>query len=248
MKFSILIALLCTLLFTRSAEVNKSLLNVKVEEGGSGDTLINVIEKVDGETPDDTEWSGDDADDAEESGSGSGSGDDPTIVKVNTTATVSPTFKIDTSRLQTTQRVVVINDRDGSTTVTTTDKATTKKKVDEGFKSVVTTMGNSVEDDPWDTVVKNTTGDGLNEIQTDKSTGDNDSGNSGVENSGVNFTVAIIVGVVVGAILSILIIVFLVYRLRKKDEGSYSLDEPSSAMLRADTDSPPPKGKEEYYA
>jgi len=249
MKFSILIALLCTLLFTRSAEVNKSLL--KVEEVGSGDPLIiSVIEKGDGDTPDDTEWSGDDAVDAEESGSGSGSGGDPIIVKVNTTATVSPTFKIDTSRLQTTQRVVVINDRDGSTTVTTsTDKATTKKKVDEGFTSLVTTMGNSVEDERWGNIVKNTTGNDIIVIQTDKSTGDNnDSGNSDVENSGVNFTVAIIVGVVVGAILSILIIVFLVYRLRKKDEGSYSLDEPSSAMLRADTDSPPPKGKEEYYA
>lgn len=64
--------------------------------------------------------------------------------------------------------------------------------------------------------------------------------------SGVNFTVGIIIGVVVGAILAILIIVFLVYRLRKKDEGSYSLDEQSStAFIRSEAD----KGKgKEYYA
>jgi len=160
---------------------------------------------------------------------GSGSGVRPTNM------TVKPT---------TIQTVVVINPGDGSTTASTTIVDITTKK------SVITEIDNNV--DPSSNQRKNQTGSTVivdNEIpDVAQSTREDIVDDSALANSGVNFTVAIIVGVVVGAILSILIIVFLVYRLRKKDEGSYSLDEQSSAMLRADTDSPPPKGKEEYYA
>lgn len=33
-------------------------------------------------------------------------------------------------------------------------------------------------------------------------------------------------GVVVGVLMTILLVMFIIYRMRKKDEGSYSLDEP----------------------
>ncbi|VDK75058.1 unnamed protein product [Litomosoides sigmodontis] len=37
---------------------------------------------------------------------------------------------------------------------------------------------------------------------------------------------ALIGGIVVGILASILLVMFVVYRMRKKDEGSYALDEP----------------------
>lgn len=135
----------------------------------------------------------------------------------------------------------------GSGEIEPTETATTGKKEETSVvvditlvpsTAETTTMENCVEcvnvDDPDDD--KNNVGD------KDKQ-GAKDSKNG---KSGVNFTVGIIIGVVVGAILAILIIVFLVYRLRKKDEGSYSLDEQSStAYLRGETDKE--KGKE-YFA
>lgn len=63
---------------------------------------------------------------------------------------------------------------------------------------------------------------------------------------GLSFTTGIIIGVVVGAVLALLIILFLVYRLRKKDEGSYSLEEPITGYSRQEPGSPT-SGKE-YFA
>jgi hypothetical protein len=37
---------------------------------------------------------------------------------------------------------------------------------------------------------------------------------------------AVIGGAVVGLLFAILVVMFIVYRMRKKDEGSYALDEP----------------------
>lgn len=37
---------------------------------------------------------------------------------------------------------------------------------------------------------------------------------------------AVIGGAVVGLLCAILLVMFIVYRMRKKDEGSYALDEP----------------------
>ena len=39
---------------------------------------------------------------------------------------------------------------------------------------------------------------------------------------------AVIGGAVVGLLAAILLVMFIVYRMRKKDEGSYALDEPKS--------------------
>lgn len=39
-------------------------------------------------------------------------------------------------------------------------------------------------------------------------------------------SVAVIGGAVVGLLCAILVVMFIVYRMRKKDEGSYALDEP----------------------
>jgi len=230
---------ICVLFVTRSEVRSKkplltSRLNIEEGDGGSGDPVRKVIEK-NVIPPDDTEASGGESDDDEDNDGGSGSGMGSGSGVRPTNMTVKPT---------TIQTVVVINPGDGSTTASTTIVDITTKK------SVITEIDNNV--DPSSNQRKNQTGSTVivdNEIpDVAQSTREDIVDDSALANSGVNFTVAIIVGVVVGAILSILIIVFLVYRLRKKDEGSYSLDEQSSAMLRADTDSPPPKGKEEYYA
>ena len=54
----------------------------------------------------------------------------------------------------------------------------------------------------------------------------------------ISFTTVIIIGVVVGALLAVLVILLLVYRLRKKDEGSYSLDEPITGYTKQEPGSP----------
>jgi len=244
MKLEILLTALFSLCIVHTiGKVTGDLL--KIEEGGSGtenETLVNTIEKINGGSKNkqidvDTEGSG---------GSGSGYGDDEDdvgsggsgSVPVRVYSTVSPTFKINTDRTNTSQTVVVINV--GSTAAAVTEGVqmtpvviTESKVIVDSGDSELTNEVESTPDVPVD--IDN------NVIKTDKATGSKDE-----SDSGINFTVAIVVGVVVGAILSILIIVFLVYRLRKKDEGSYSLDEPSSAMLPAD--SPHSKEKGDYYA
>ena len=62
----------------------------------------------------------------------------------------------------------------------------------------------------------------------------------------ISFTTGIIIGVVVGALLTVLVILLLVYRLRKKDEGSYSLEEPITGYTKQEPGSPV-SGKE-YFA
>ena len=62
----------------------------------------------------------------------------------------------------------------------------------------------------------------------------------------ISFTTGIIIGVVVGALLAVLVILLLVYRLRKKDEGSYSLEEPITGYTKQEPGSPT-SGKE-YFA
>ena len=54
----------------------------------------------------------------------------------------------------------------------------------------------------------------------------------------ISFTTGIIIGVVVGALLAVLVILLLVYRLRKKDEGSYSLEEPITGYTKQEPGSP----------
>lgn len=45
-------------------------------------------------------------------------------------------------------------------------------------------------------------------------------------NGVITFLAAVIGGAVVGLLCAILVVMFIVYRMRKKDEGSYALDEP----------------------
>ncbi|KAF2343735.1 Syndecan/Neurexin domain, partial [Trinorchestia longiramus] len=54
---------------------------------------------------------------------------------------------------------------------------------------------------------------------------------------------AFIGGAVVGLLCAILLVMFVVYRMRKKDEGSYPLDEPKRVPL---TSSYASSGKEIY--
>ena len=72
------------------------------------------------------------------------------------------------------------------------------------------------------------------------------SGNNGASKPAISFTTGIIIGVVVGALLAVLVILVLVYRLRKKDEGSYSLEEPITGYTKQEPGSPV-SGKE-YFA
>jgi hypothetical protein len=55
----------------------------------------------------------------------------------------------------------------------------------------------------------------------------------------------VIGGAVVGLLCAILLVMFIVYRMRKKDEGSYSLDEPK----RSTSANPYARGaNKEFYA
>lgn len=233
-----LLIVVCALFVTRSAvrSDKKPLLTYEEGDAGSGDTVRKVIEK-NVVIPDDTESSGegepsdDDTEDDEEGSGGSGSGEGSGYIR-RTNGTISPA---------TTQTVVVINNGDGASTTKT------KIVVDVTTKDVDPVDINNNVDPDSNNNEKEFNNTFSNVIPDTQKSTDILIDDTGLGNSGVNFTVAIIVGVVVGAILSILIIVFLVYRLRKKDEGSYSLDEQSQTMLRNDADSPPPKGKAEEY-
>eukprot|EP00112_Aurelia_sp_Birch-Aquarium-sp1_P006710 Seg1734.12 transcript_id=Seg1734.12/GoldUCD/mRNA.D3Y31 product=Syndecan protein_id=Seg1734.12/GoldUCD/D3Y31 len=71
-------------------------------------------------------------------------------------------------------------------------------------------------------------------------------GNNGQSKPALSFTTGIIIGVVAGAILALLVILFLVYRLRKRDEGSYSLEEPITGYTKQEPGSP--TSEKEYFA
>lgn len=47
--------------------------------------------------------------------------------------------------------------------------------------------------------------------------------------------VGIIGGIAVGLLCAMLLVLFIIYRLRKKDEGSYALDEPKNSPAVAYT-------------
>ncbi|XP_076294969.1 syndecan isoform X2 [Lasioglossum baleicum] len=60
---------------------------------------------------------------------------------------------------------------------------------------------------------------------------------------------AVIGGAVVGLLCAILVVMFIVYRMRKKDEGSYALDEPRrSPAAQAFPKSGAPHHNREFYA
>lgn len=224
----ILVALCCVLntfvYCTDSANGNGA---VKFEVGGKHDesNIKNLFTTMNKKSPDDSE-SGDGSGDDTEIYSGSGSGQPDKGDEVIEVKTQTPTGK--PTKTESKSTVLVINEGDSNTIDPKGTKIPTKK---------TTTLGNEVE------IYNSGTEDPANTVGASVSDEDDD------EKPGVNFTVGIIVGVVVGAILAILVIVFLVYRLRKKDEGSYSLDEQSSQAFIRDEKSGGGGGQgKEYFA
>lgn len=59
-----------------------------------------------------------------------------------------------------------------------------------------------------------------------------------------SFSPAVIVGGVVGALFAAFLVMLLVYRMKKKDEGSYTLEEPKQATVTYQK----PDKQEEFYA
>jgi len=60
---------------------------------------------------------------------------------------------------------------------------------------------------------------------------------------------AVIGGAVVGLLCAILVVMFIVYRMRKKDEGSYALDEPRRSPAVQPFPKPgAPHHNREFYA
>lgn len=55
---------------------------------------------------------------------------------------------------------------------------------------------------------------------------------------------AVIVGGVVGALFAAFLVMLLIYRMKKKDEGSYTLEEPKQANVTYQK----PDKQEEFYA
>lgn len=232
LEFLILVMFM-SLPYTVKGEV---LLQFEGEGSEFRESINNVIGNMDSKTTDyegsgdDTDYSGSGEEDTESSG---GSG-------IPTNWTPEPE--------DTTSEIVDIN------VVTTTTKTETEKPI----SPKTTTLSNEVDfgETTENPVIKGNPNDrddngddeGMNNsIVTIKGPGNPQKSTGHDEKqTGVSFTLGIIIGVVVGAILAILIIVILVYRLRKKDEGSYSLDESSTQFIR-DPDNPQ-KGDKEYFA
>ena len=212
-----------------AAKTEENAGGVEFEVGGKKDdsnikNLFNSINTPNKATPDDSEsgdGSGEPSNNDNEIYSGSGSGENETATEV-ILDTVKTTQKPNKS---TTPKITKTLPRKSSVVVITEVPTTNK-----------TTTDNSG-----------------NEVRPTKPTQDPnnqpfvESENDEAEKAGVGFTIGIIIGVVVGAILAILVIVFLVYRLRKKDEGSYSLDESSSQAFIRDEKNTGGQGKE-YFA
>lgn len=229
MKFSVILALVFFCALSYAADEG-----IEFEVGGKTDKA-NIQKLYKTESPDDSE-SGDGAssgegatDDTESSGDDNGSGGSG-------------------EGIDTTPSVIVVTEKPRKTS-----KATTKKPKTSSQSTVVditeVTEATTDSDPTWDTTQSNEiptdekpTENPDNTVQAGATVGGDDS-----KSGTVDFTVGIIVGVVVGAILAILVIVFLVYRLRKKDEGSYSLDEQSSQAFIRDEKANPGQGKE-YFA
>lgn len=221
------------------------------EAAGSGDDLSNADdtdasgsgENADGsgsgslKEPDDNE---DGNSDCEGSG-GSGGCEAPVITKLKTTKTPVQTK---TSRKQTTKQATVVDINTTQRPSQTGGKSVAPSKPGPASsarpKDSATTINNIIH------VVKPTQSQNNSVEEGDNSAIVGSVNNDGAS-GGVDYSIGIIIGIVVGLILAILIILFLVYRIRKKDSGSYILDEKSShdPMLQDDDSQ---KGGKEYFA
>lgn len=176
-------------------------------DGDSDDRVAEKFERKSGES---SNGKGDDEDDytsgvmSDESGSGSGEEDSVVDVSV-----VSPTTKKPTA---TTEETTTINNEITERTEEPT----------EGEMSEEPTDGNEAGDD-------NMLGGGISETDApdDDSPGAEAKAKARIDEKTVLsvLTTEVIAAVVVGAVCAVILIAFLVYRLRKRDEGSYALSD-----------------------
>ena len=174
----------------------------------SDDRVEQKFERKSGES---SNGKGDDEDDyasgvmSDESGSGSGE-EDGTIVDVSV---VSPTTKKPTA---TTEETTTLNNEITEGTEEPTEDEMSEEPTD----------GNEVGDD-------NMVGGGVSETDApdDDSPKDETKAKARIDEKTVVsvLTTEVIAAVVVGAVCAVILIAFLVYRLRKRDEGSYALSD-----------------------
>lgn len=191
---------------------------INIDEDDSGpqkeSTVINErVESADGEEDGEDDYSGSVMSD--ESGSGSGDGGDET--------TTDPSI-VD---------VTVVSPSVTSTT-----------EMDNEI-----TEGTSKSTEESENVDENMYGGGVNTVRNNFATGDSPNaeaqgqgGKGGKDMVGEKvpkvLTTEVIAAVVVGAVCAVILIAFLVYRLRKRDEGSYALSDggyKDTYKLQADT-------------
>ncbi|XP_041360766.1 uncharacterized protein LOC121377000 [Gigantopelta aegis] len=139
----------------------------------------------------------------------------------------------------------------------TTEKARTSPKKDKKKKPLKPGVGYTIQPPNDKTPMdkdKHTVDMVIPGIATDKAEDSTRNPNETGEQTGVSaahvitqpgILAAIIGGAVVGLLCAILLVMFIVYRMRKKDEGSYPLDEPHKKMP---VYSPISRNDKEFYA
>lgn len=182
------------------------------------DGLIDIDEESDDSvsqiskrsTPvDNSDGEGDDEDDygsvmSDESGSGSGEETtEPSIVDVSV---VSPTTE--------------------ETAATTKETTTIDNEITESSEEATEGSENEVTDEPTDGEGGDMFGGGVSETDPPNEK-DSPNAEARVDEKSVLrvLTTEVIAAVVVGAVCAVILIAFLVYRLRKRDEGSYALSD-----------------------
>ncbi|XP_077990224.1 syndecan-4-like [Glandiceps talaboti] len=212
--------------------------SMSLEPGESHDPpVINIDDKPPGSGTDDATWSddedfsGDEPDDETDFEDGSGSGDLTVVPEPEPqTTTQAPKKPVKPEKpdkpvkkpFVTTTKATVTESEDKNKVPEVEDEIT----VEPGDKS--TTMSNELGpgykgDVEFSTGPPNAL-DPLNSIEgeTDKQS----TSFMGLLFSNPAILAAIIAGGVIALLAAILLVMFIVYRMRKKDEGSYSLDEP----------------------
>lgn len=202
-------------------------------------TTIKPNQKIHSE---DSESSGDDEDgsgDVQGDSSGSGSGVDVVVLK-----TESPTV-VPTTEENVVSKVITVKATPSSKSPRKTkpppEKASTKKPVTEK-PNILTEEVREIDATTGDVVAKTTVMPTTTEedgVHAGGVGGDGNVAASKQERQGLRvLTKEVIAAVIVGGICAIILIAFLVYRLRKRDEGSYVLTDSAykdTHKLRGDT-------------
>lgn len=180
---------------------------IDIDEDGREDSDDHVAQNMKKKSTESSNGEGDDEDDygsvimSDESGSGE-SGEQTTDIDVSV---VSPTTEETTATIE---KTTTINNE-----ITEEPEKTTEEEISEE-----PTGGNEVGDDVLSGGVSET-----------DAPDDDDSPNAEArvdEKSALRvLTTEVIAAVVVGAVCAVILIAFLVYRLRKRDEGSYALSD-----------------------